>query len=439
MGVHMRSVVRKADQFLQKYGVSADTLPMTEYCDWFLQEMKEGLANGNSSLKMIPTYIEIGDSIPYDTDVIVIDAGGTNLRTALVRFSEKDGVCISDFRKCDMPGAKTEVSAKEFFHAFGDAVEPIFTKSDHIGFCFSYAAAVTPERDGRLIVFSKEIKAPEVIGKLVGSELLEEMHHRGYTTQKRLTLLNDTVATLLACKGQPSTSEYSGYIGLILGTGTNTSYIERNSAIRKLDTLDPSGSQIINIESGNFAVPATPLDKEFFAITKDPEVYHFEKLISGAYLGSYGHMVLRKAIDGGLFSTSFSQDFLQKVSNLDTITMDRFLHSPNDRKNIITRCCADDEDAVLAFRLLDGVIERAAKLTAVNLAATVIQSQAGKDPRHPVCINIDGTTYYRTHNLKKYVEWYLHEYLEKEIGRYYEFVTIEQSPILGAAIAGLLA
>ncbi len=89
--------------------------------------------------------------------------------------------------------------------------------------------------------------------------------------------------------------------------------------------------------------------------------------------------------------------------------------------------------------LLDGVIERAGKLTAVNLAATVIQSQAGTDPRHPVCINADGTTYYKTHNLQKYTQWYLHEFLEKKIGRYYEFVSIDQSPIIGAAIAGLLA
>ena len=35
-------------------------------------------------------------------------------------------------------------------------------------------------------------------------------------------------------------------IGFILGTGTNTAYVERNSNITKLKNLDPAGSMIIN-------------------------------------------------------------------------------------------------------------------------------------------------------------------------------------------------
>ncbi len=435
----MNTAVDKAAGFLQEHGIAAGSLSTAEYCEVFLHEMRKGLGGSDSSLKMIPTYIEVQQEIPYDKDVVVIDAGGTNLRTGLVTFSETEGPIIADFHKRSMPGTNGEVTAKEFYAEFADAVEHVYEKSDSIGFCFSYAADISPERDGRLIVFSKEIKAPQVIGTYVGRSLLDEMASRGYDPNKHLTLLNDTVATLLACKGRPSDKSYSGYIGFILGTGTNTSYIEHNSAIGKLPGLDPNRSQIINIESGNFSVPSTELDRAFFAQTKDPAVYHFEKLISGAYLGAYGYLVLKKAVEARLFSQSFSLSFNSTIHALDTITMDDFLHNPHNPDHVITRCCSSDEDAIIAYMLLDGVIERAGKLTAVNLAATVIQSQAGTDPRHPVCINADGTTYYKTHNLQKYTQWYLHEFLEKKIGRYYEFVSIDQSPIIGAAIAGLLA
>lgn len=434
----MRPDHKKAEGFLTTYGISAKGLSTADFCSCFLEEMRSGLQGDSSSLKMIPTFIEVKEQIPYDTDVVVIDAGGTNLRTAVVNFSETEGLRISDFRKRGMPGVAHEVSSQEFFAEFADAVEPVFNRSGHIGFCFSYAAEITPDRDGRLIVFSKEIKAPEVIGKRVGEQLLLEMGRRGHTGHKQLTLLNDTVATLLASKSSSDHSSYSGYIGFILGTGTNTSYTEQNSRITKLSGLPSGGSQIINVESGNFDVPASPLDLEFFAGTKDPDVYHFEKLISGAYLGSYGYLVLRKAMEEKLFSPSFCERFSNTVHDLNTIEMDSFLHTPLDLKNPIAAACATDEDALTAYRLLDGVIERAAKLTAVNLAATVIQSEAGTDPRRPVCINADGTTYYKTHNLRRYTEWYLKEYLEDEMKRYYEFVTVDQSPIIGAAIAGLL-
>ena len=43
---------------------------------------------------------------------------------------------------------------------------------------------------------------------------------------------------------------------------------------------------IINVESGNYDLTISPLDRKFFDTTKDPSIYHFEKMISGAYLGA---------------------------------------------------------------------------------------------------------------------------------------------------------
>ena len=75
-----------------------------------------------------------GTKIPEGESVIVLDAGGTNFRTCLVTFN--NGVAeISDFQKMGMPGAKEEVSAKEFFSILADSIERFMGKSKKIGFC----------------------------------------------------------------------------------------------------------------------------------------------------------------------------------------------------------------------------------------------------------------------------------------------------------------
>lgn len=437
MTVLIDESIKRADGFLSSLGILPEQIEMEAYCQWFLQEMSNGLEGKASSLKMIPTYIEPKQQIPIDSPVIVIDAGGTNLRTCVVTLTQ-EGPEVSDFSKRGMPGVRHEVSRDEFYGLIADALEPVYSSSDRIGFCFSYAASITPQKDGRLIVFSKEIKAPEVIGTLVGSSLLEKMRERGYEQEKRLCLLNDTVATLLAGMGSGSDHHYDGFIGFILGTGTNTSYVESNGNIKTAQEVSSEGTQVINVESGNFAVNLTEFDRSFISTTKDPNVYHFEKLISGAYLGQYAQHVLEEAVRQKVLSDSFADRFYSSISRLDTITADEYLHRPYGQ-NPLASCCVDEQDALTVYRILDKVIERAAKLTAVNLAATVIKSGSGRDPRRPVCINADGTTFYMTHNLKRYTEEYLYAYLTQQKGHWYQIVSIDRSPIIGAAIAGLIS
>ncbi|MDC7230030.1 MAG: hexokinase [Sphaerochaetaceae bacterium] len=434
----MSDCVQKTEEFLKRRGIDPATVDMEHLLNTFLSEMEKGLIDENSSsLKMIPTYTTVVSEIPKNEPVIVLDAGGTNFRTCLVTFDDQGTAHIEDFRKVSMPGVKKEVSADEFFSTFADEVERLIDKSDKIGFCFSYAASITADHDGIPLVFSKEIKAPEVIGKPVGATLLKELARRGYdVSNKKVAVLNDTVATLLAGQSAKSEVPYSGYIGFILGTGTNTAYVEENASIGKLGLQD-GGSQIINIESGNFDFCPSELDREFFNATKAPQQYHLEKMISGAYLGPLSTLVIEKAIEDGLFSENFKQRFA-RLGGINTTVMSNYLEMPFNREYELVACCEGNQaDAISLWMIIDALIARAAKLTAANLAATILKSGAGTDPRVPVCINADGTTFYKTEYLKKYTEYYLHTHLEQERRRYYRFVHIDDSPTLGAAIAGL--
>ena len=433
----MDNVVTRTEAFLHKWGVSPDSIDMQRCCDDFLAEMERGLAkNGDGSLAMIPTFVESDTTIAPHERVIVLDAGGTNFRTCVVWFDEHMEPHIESFRKSGMPGVKSEVSARQFFSLLADQVEPIIGESDKIGFCFSYAAEITADHDGIPLVFSKEIKAPEVIGRPVGKNLLEELARRGHdVSSKRVSVVNDTVATLLAGKISSDVSPYDGYVGFILGTGTNTAYVERNDRIGKLkDTT--AHSQIINVESGNYDLIPSELDRRFIATTKQPGNYHFEKMISGAYLGSFSQVVIGQAIEEGLFSPNFASRF-STVIPLDTTRMSHYLEMPHNAEYDLVRCIDNEKDATTLYLLLDSVIARAAKLTAINLSAAVLKSRSGENPRYPVCINADGTTFYKTAFLAPYTEMYMTRFLRQEHHRYFRFVNIKDSPAIGAAVAGL--
>ena len=435
---NMKQTISRTLQFLETYKLNEESIDMNKQCDSFLREMRKGLGGDKKgSLEMIPTYTTVDAQIKEGDKVIVLDAGGTNFRVALVTFDETLTPVISHYKKTGMPGVHSIVSAAEFFSTLADGVESIIDESDYIGFCFSYAATITPNRDGIPIVFSKEIKAPEVIGKPVGASLLEELAKRGYdVSRKKVAVLNDTVATLLAGKASKDSHTYSTFIGFILGTGTNTAYIEDNDNIKKLGKFS-AGHQIINVESGNYDLAVGPIDELFFQTTKEPSIYHFEKMISGAYIGSFSRLVIEKAIEEGVLSSEFGQKY-KEIEPINTTRMSNYLEMPLNEQYDLVKCIGCEEDAHALHLILDSIIRRAAKLTAINLSAAVLSTQGGINPRYPVLINADGTTFYKTEKLEFYTRMYLDMFLQKQHHRYYKIVQIDNSPILGAAVAPLV-
>ena len=433
----------KADEFLKKWEITPDAFDADDICRGFISEMERGLASSSgSSLSMIPAYCSDSARVVPGQSVIVLDAGGTNLRTCLVTFDDSFRPVISDFNKTRMPGFDREVTASQFFRALADETQRLMGKSSRIGFCFSYAASITEELDGIPIVFSKEIKAKDVVGKPIGKGLLDEFRSRGLDVSGyKVGVVNDTVATLLAGKAVSNGMQYSGYIGYILGTGTNTAYVEQVGNIGKLGSSAyatyADSRMIINMESGGFKADLGPLDAQFRAYTKNPGIHWFEKMISGAYLGPLARMVIGKAVDEGVLSSGFGDRFF-KLDGLDTIQMSNYLEMPQNRSHALAGCVdGNSKDETQLYLILDSFIARAAKLTACNLASVALKSGAGRNPSRPICINADGTTFYKTKNLRRYTDFYLHDYLTARNGCHYDLVNINDSPIIGSAIAAL--
>lgn len=423
-----------ADNFLTEHKMRAEDINMQAVVDAFTSEMVNGLNGTKSSLRMIPTYIEADNQFITDIPVVAIDAGGTNFRAAIINFNRDGKLEINNLINAGMPGLDGEISKKEFFDSIASHVRPLAEKCERIGFCFSYPTEILPDKDGVLLQFCKEVQAPQVVGQLIGKNLLDALG----MPDKPIVLLNDTVATLLAGKSASFGKDYDSFIGFILGTGTNTCYIENNSRIAKNKTLDQAKSQIINIESGNYGkATQNDLDKIFDKTTVNPGDYTFEKMMSGGYLGGLCLTTLKAASEEGVFAAKTASKILI-LNDLSSSDINSFVSKKISGRGPLLCCVLNPADDDACIKIIDNIIQRASKLVAANLAAVILKTGKGISPNRPILITIEGSAYYKMHNMKTYITKYLNDYLSGDKKRYIEFMEVKQSSLVGAALAALI-
>lgn len=426
--------MNKTQQFLKAHKLSAVELDLKSLTDDFISEMKNGLEGKEGSLLMIPTYISADGQIKPNQPVVAIDAGGTNFRAVKMSFDNKMNLVTENLQQRKMPAIDEELSNKEFFATLAAYLTEYKEVSDKIGFCFSYAVEILPNKDGKLLEWSKEVKAPEVLGQMVGENLLRAMG----TPNKQIVLMNDTVSTLLAGQAATAGREFDTYLGFILGTGTNACYIEQNSNITKTPNLDSKGSQIINIESGNFnKMPRTDIDIAFDNTTKLPGRYTFEKMISGGYFGGLCTTALNMAAAEDVFSAETKVN-MKEMGELTSEEVNKFVSKIDLKTNVLTDILVTKEDKDAAAQIINTLIERAAKLVAANLAAVVLKTGKAKTADKPILMTIEGTTFYKMNNFRILFEAFLQGFFSGENRRYYEIVEVPNSSLIGAGIAAIV-
>jgi hexokinase len=224
--------------------------------------------------------------------------------------------------------------------------------------------------------------------------------------------------------------------------------VESNRNITKRDDLNPGGSMAINVESGGFRrIEQTLFDKLLDSRTIDPGAYTFEKMISGRYLGSLGSIIMLEAVKEGLFSKTAAAKIVQMEAPgnpadwqpLGNKDLDDFCGGAPCDGNPLLDEAFDDQDRALVKALCTPVYERSAILAAINIASAILKTGAGSDADSPVCVNVDGSTYYKTLTLDfaHRVRAELDGLLQKR-GIAYDLVKVAESPVIGAAIAGLM-
>lgn len=413
-------------QFLIENGFDVNVPAAETILADFRDEMQRGLA-GEGTLPMLVSPFPMRQQPPASCDIPAFDVGGTNVRSARVVFDETGRAEVRNILRGRMPGSQGPVDRAAFYQTLLEVLQPNLRAGEKLGYCFSYPAT----NEGKLLFWTKGIQAPEIIGTNVVDGLTEALAAAG-TPGCSMTILNDTVAALLAActhrAGAPGNC--AGYVGFILGTGTNAAYAERGAAIPKHPGLDPEALYPVNCESGNFTrFPRSRFDEIYEAESGDGKG-QWERCFSGVHLGPLGTLILREAAAKDLFSPGLA-DFIRSR----TFTNPELDDFAAGKKPDLFPCTADEAD--LLCKLIRPIFVRAARFAAINVAAAALQAADARGAYSGTFrINIDGSTFWKTASVP-----FLHLFNEQltAILRPRSFssriIHIDDAPLLGAALA----
>ena len=445
-------------EFLLANHLTAEQYDLATEIGAFRGDMLCALAGEPATIPMIPTFLSPDADLSGAETLIVLDAGGTNLRTGVARLHDGviDGV---EYTKCKMPGIEKTVTNDEFYDFLAERLAPYLDLGDKIGFCFSFPAECRDDGDARLVRFAKEIKVDGAEGKLVCRELLAAIRRRGVTKAFTCVQLNDTAAAMLGGMAVTDKTKYSGYIGFILGTGVNACYVEKTKNVLKYvnapvgaNTIRPNDTvqgrraidnrpydrpdqvqrayrkptMVINTEAGMYGGFARgPIDVRLDKRSKLPGDHRAEKLLSGVYLGKIIYEALSDAQAAGLVSSA-PQSETREVPMPD---VNQFLAGEGSMLDMLSPA-----DRETARAIILSIYARAARLCAVMFAGIALQMHAGRDK--PICVVLEGSTYHLSPMLKAALAREL-DALEKLYGLQFEIVKLEHQSLTGAAYAAL--
>ena len=93
------------EEFLRRHDMYYEQMPFDKLAALYREEMDAGLAGRPSTLYMLPSYIRSDAEPRRGESVLVLDAGGTNLRAGRAHFDENGRPVIELLKKRRMPGA----------------------------------------------------------------------------------------------------------------------------------------------------------------------------------------------------------------------------------------------------------------------------------------------------------------------------------------------
>ena len=415
--------------FLDKYGMLPETVDPSVCSDDICEDMKKGLAGAASFMPMIPTYLVNDGEVPKNEPVIVIDAGGTNFRCALLRFTDS-GYELEGLNKCLMPGIKEPASWEEFISFIADRIEPFAGKTDKIGFCFSYEAEITPDIDGKVVVIDKEVVIEGSAGKLVGKSLSDELARRGYPG-KKVVVLNDTAAVLLGGSASIDKSQYSTFIGHVSGTGTNCCCLVPMKYISKLGS-DSEKSIIVNMEAGLYGgIAKGYFDELLDAESHNPGSKIIEKQTAGVYLGELVRLMIVKAAEDGIISGETFEK-VDALGKINSAVIDAWAAG-----NGLDEVFATTDEAEFVKDISYSMIDRSARCMCSLLLGIAKCTGRGGEDDLPVCDFAEGSLVQKSLNYQPLLRKYLEEY-GSTAGKKVELLIGSDSTLPGAGAAALL-
>ena len=419
------------DEIITAFTVDAEHL--NEAAANFRQDMRLGLSGSpDSSLRMLPSYLGLPTGAERG-DYLALDFGGTNVRVLLYRL-EGNGKyeMLSHVAKplkvdgvYDFIGA--EATGEQMFDFIAALVDEA-VGGDHetpylLGHTFSFPSAQTNINDARLIIWTKEFAARGVEGEVVNDLLRAALVRQGLTNVTPNSVINDTVAVLLAAAYINGDTQ----IGAIYATGHNTCYLEPYTG-----TAQPP--MILNMESGGFSklVP-NRFDVALDAASEKKGEQRLEKMVSGRYMGELFEMALAELLGAAGSAYGFTSVDLSRM--LEDVSEDAT--SAATLVEVLTGQRLTAEDALRVRGLARAIVVRSARLIAATFVGTLWQVTGSGEIRAQH-IAVDGSVYEKMPLVRETMKEAFEELLGADAVKV-DTILASGGSGLGAALAAAMA
>ena len=364
----------------------------------FTAEMNQGLRGRESSLKMLPAFIDT----PCGSEkggFLAIDLGGTNLRVLKLELLGNGRIRTAKEKKVEIEKKLIYGKGEALFDFIAGTLGDFIGNKQEIaaGFTFSFPVKQTGVASGILLNWTKGFSATGVVGRDVVKLLNESLARKNLNNIRIAALVNDTVGTLLT--GRYKNPECD--VAIILGTGTNACYRESLSEIPKWHKPHVSTDKmIVNIEWGNFnKLYSTKYDKIIDRNSQNPGSQVLEKMVSGLYLGEIARQIIldfishkvflyRDGIPGvlgtenALRTESMSKIEADKTVNLSGVAQ-VLAHLGIEKSSY--------KERALVKRICGLVSNRGALISAAALGAVILKIDPELFDKHTVAV--DGSVY----------------------------------------------
>ena len=169
-----------AEAFLRRHDMHYAQMPFDELVRLYREDMDDALAGRPSTVYMLPSYIRADEEPRRGESVLVIDAGGTNLRAGRAHFDENGRPEIDALRKRKMPGTEgREIDADAMAEEIAAFALEFAKDCRRACIGFSYPCEVLPDGDGRILRLGKEIRVRGAEGMLLCSALEKALRRIG--------------------------------------------------------------------------------------------------------------------------------------------------------------------------------------------------------------------------------------------------------------------
>ncbi|XP_049820473.1 hexokinase type 2 isoform X3 [Aethina tumida] len=382
-----------------------DNDKLRRYIEVFTDHLNRGLGkatNPTSIVKCFPTYVQDLPNGQEKGKFLALDLGGTNFRVLCV---ELDGEhCEMNSKIFAIPQHIMVGTGEQLFDHIAECMHT-FVKEEGIenevlplGFTFSFPLIQKGLTVGILQRWTKGFKCSGVEGEDVVKLLEDAIERRGDVKIDVCAILNDTTGTLMSCAWK----NHDCGIGLIIGTGSNSCYVEKQANAELFDEEDMgSGEVLINTEWGAFGDDGaldyirTEYDEEIDRNSINVGTQKQEKMISGMYMGELVRLVTVKLIKEGLMFGGKGSDLISKRDNFYTKYVSEIESDAPGTFNNVSMICeelglkhATEQDYINLRYICECISRRAAHLVSAGLVALL--HKMGKPN---VTVGVDGSVY----------------------------------------------